>query len=179
MCDRKTTTRLVWFLSITIGGGLLIVPHGQPLFFYNPTRSAPVGIFFLSGRPETATVGSFVVFPIPQSATAYVRSRSKAGRVDSRWYLIKPVIAKSSDHICVRRDRVYVNAQLLDEVIKHDSLGNPVPSWAGCRTLLVGEVFVYSPAKGSFDSRIYGPVQLSTVVGVYRPLFVWDDQENH
>ena len=59
-------------------------------------------------------------------------------------------------------------------VLRADRLGRPLPSWRQCRRLRPGELFLLSRTNpASFDSRYFGPVSASAVIGVARP--VWLD----
>ncbi|MCB1996530.1 MAG: S26 family signal peptidase, partial [Rhodoferax sp.] len=52
-------------------------------------------------------------------------------------------------------------------------LGRPLPSWAQCRQLSPGELFLFSvTTPASFDSRYFGPVSASAVIGVAHPVWL-------
>ena len=59
-------------------------------------------------------------------------------------------------------------------VLSADRWGRPLPSWQQCHRLRPGELFLLSVTNpASFDSRYFGPVSASAVIGVARP--VWLD----
>ncbi|MOA39652.1 Peptidase S26 [compost metagenome] len=52
-----------------------------------------------------------------------------------------------------------------------DHLGRPLSSWQPCRRLADGELFLLSTTQpASFDSRYFGPLQASAVLGTAQPI---------
>lgn len=48
-----------------------------------------------------------------------------------------------------------------------DGRGEPLPVWRGCRALGPAELFLLGDSPDSFDSRAFGPVDRSSVIGVF------------
>jgi type IV secretory pathway protease TraF len=46
-----------------------------------------------------------------------------------------------------------------------------IPVWTGCKVLEADEVVGYGQSASSYDSRYFGPVQTSRLLGVYRPIW--------
>ncbi len=135
----------------------------------------PVGWYIRVGDARNLTHGSLIDFPLPVAAQDYVWSRW--GEVGG-WHLLKPVAALEGDHVCTLGTKLVINGHQIAPLIDLDSEGNPVPIWRDCRTLRSGEVYVCSTRiPRSFDSRVYGPVNMPTITGVYCPLWVDDDQQ--
>ena len=58
-------------------------------------------------------------------------------------------------------------------VLPADRWGRPLPSWQQCRLLNSGELFLLSVTNpASFDSRYFGPVNASAVLGVAHPVWL-------
>ena len=58
-------------------------------------------------------------------------------------------------------------------VLPADRWGRPLPSWQQCRRLRSGELFLLSVTNpASFDSRYFGPVRATAVIGVARPVWL-------
>jgi hypothetical protein len=56
-----------------------------------------------------------------------------------------------------------------------DGRGRPLSAWQQCRRLHDGELFLLSATNpASFDSRYFGPVAVSAVIGSAQPLWTWD-----
>jgi type IV secretory pathway protease TraF len=50
-------------------------------------------------------------------------------------------------------------------------MGRPLSSWGQCRRLADDELFLLSVTNpASFDSRYFGPINASAVIGLARPL---------
>jgi type IV secretory pathway protease TraF len=69
----------------------------------------------------------------------------------------------------VRIDDVPVAA-----VMRADGRGRPLLAWQQCRRLAHGELFLMSNTHpASFDSRYFGPVRASDVIGSAQPIWTW------
>jgi type IV secretory pathway protease TraF len=57
-----------------------------------------------------------------------------------------------------------------------DSAHRPLQAWPQCRRLSDGELFLLSDTNpASFDSRYFGPIAASAVLGTARPLWTWSE----
>jgi type IV secretory pathway protease TraF len=58
--------------------------------------------------------------------------------------------------------------------MRTDSLGRPLPqALPFCDYLKPGAFFVFSNYTKSFDSRYFGPIQKSQIIGVAKPLWMF------
>ena len=56
-------------------------------------------------------------------------------------------------------------------LLSTDRMGRPLPSWQQCRPLTDGELFLLSGTNpASFDSRYFGPIEVSAVIGAAQPI---------
>lgn len=93
-------------------------------------------------------------------------------------FILKPICARSGDHVDTTGDWLHVNGQRFAPIVTHDSKGHALDVWRGNRVLNPGEFFVYSNrVPNSFDSRCFGPVRQQDIVAVREPLWVWGDVE--
>jgi type IV secretory pathway protease TraF len=67
-------------------------------------------------------------------------------------------------------DTISIDGVDVAERLEHDSTGRLLPTWRGCRTLAVGEVFLLGDTDDSFDGRYWGPTSTDLIGGVWRPL---------
>jgi type IV secretory pathway protease TraF len=68
--------------------------------------------------------------------------------------------------------RLRINGRDRAPIAVRDSCGVTLPRWTGCRRLGTSELFVFSDrVPNSFDSRYFGPIDRTSVVGVYKPVF--------
>jgi type IV secretory pathway protease TraF len=83
--------------------------------------------------------------------------------------------AVAPQHVCVLEARVWIDGAPVAAALPADRLGRPLPSWQQCRHLRPGEVFLLSVTnRASFDSRYFGPLSASAVIGVAHP--VWQEK---
>jgi type IV secretory pathway protease TraF len=78
--------------------------------------------------------------------------------------LIKPVAALAGDRVCRLDGRITINGRLAAFAQQADKSGRVLPEWAGCKTLIEGELFLLSNAEGSFDGRYFGVTPRSALI---------------
>ncbi len=153
--------------------------HMRPLprLIYNPSDSVAVGwyrvepIDYRAGSlPRPLSVGSIVLAPLPTAAAALAAQR---GYLPARIPLLKRVGAVAPQEVCIVGRRVRIDGVPVAAVLPADRMGRPLPSWQQCRQLHPGELFLLSVTNpASFDSRYFGPVRASTVMGVAHPIWL-------
>jgi conjugative transfer signal peptidase TraF len=127
----------------------------------------PVGLYWIaSAAPAT---GELAVIRLPDPLRTLAAARGYLGRTA---LLIKPVAAGMGDLVCRHGATVAINGRAVAQASTADRLGRPLPQWSGCISLAAGQVFVLSPAPDSFDSRYFGPLDRSHVVGQARRVWV-------
>lgn len=143
-----------------------------PLLMWNRTPSEPIGLYVRS--LATPAPGRLVAFPAPPSAFPYADRRlSHLHGVP----ILKEVAAEAGDVVCTSGGSLRINGQWRAPIQTRDSEGAQLPLWTGCRPLTHGEIFVFSGRiPNSFDSRYFGPVDLTTVKGVFAPLVTARDR---
>jgi type IV secretory pathway protease TraF len=142
-----------------------------PLATWNHTPSLPEGLYVRSIL-EAPAVGRIVAFPAPAVALDYARQRG--GRGDATLFL-KPLVAGPGDRVCAI-GHLAINGRRVAPVLDAWPDGVPLPRWNDCRTLEPGEWFAYAPRiQNSMDSRYYGPVRESDMIGVFRPVWAEDN----
>ena len=88
--------------------------------------------------------------------------------------IIKTVWAVEGEQICRQNQQVTASDRPPLVALSHDSLGRSLPSKDGCNVLAKGEVFLVSTdVQTSFDSRYFGPVAVSDLLGPVRYLGRW------
>jgi conjugative transfer signal peptidase TraF len=142
-----------------------------PRLIYNPSNSVPVGWYRVT-QPDALHVGAIVVTTLPPAAAALAAQRRY---LPPRVPLLKRVGAVAPQHVCVLEARVWIDGAPVAAALPADRLGRPLPSWQQCRHLRPGEVFLLSVTnRASFDSRYFGPLSASAVIGVAHP--VWQEK---
>ena len=151
--------------------------HPLPRLTYNPSDSVAVGWYRVdpldhrtSSPPRRLEVGSIVLVPLPAEAAALAAQR---GYLPTRIPLLKRVGAVAPQEVCIADGSVRINGVPSAAVLPADRWGRPLPSWEQCRHLRPGELFLLSVTNpASFDSRYFGPVSASAVIGVARPVWL-------
>lgn len=145
----------------------------------NSTGSIPKGIYIKTGEP--LAVGAYVIVCPPDlqvfkeaKARGYIGPGFCPGGYGN---LMKRVLAAKNDQVTVSTQGLTVNGQLLAHsvALKADGAGRPMPAYqANAYTLGNLEVLLMSDASPtSFDGRYFGPLNVSQVRSVIRPVFTW------
>ncbi|WP_186151765.1 S26 family signal peptidase [Burkholderia gladioli] len=148
-----------------------------PRLTYNPSDSVAVGWYRIDpldhragSLPRLLSVDSIVLVPLPTEAAALAAQR---GYLPTRVPLLKRVGAVAPQAVCVAGGIVRIDGVPSAAVLRADRMGRPLPSWSQCRRLEPGELFLLSTTNpASFDSRYFGPVAASTVIGVAHPVWL-------
>lgn len=148
-----------------------------PRVIYNPSDSVAVGWYRVepfdphtASLPRPLSVGSIVLVPLPAEAAALAAQR---GYLPVRVPLLKRVGAMAPQEVCISGGIVYIDGVPAAAALPADRLGRSLPSLQLCRHLEPGELFLLSVTNpASFDSRYFGPVSASAVIGVARPIWL-------
>lgn len=143
----------------------------RPVLVYNPSPSAPVGIYRVEAV-DRLRVGELVLVPPPARFCGLIAAR---GYLPPGVPLIKRVAALPGDHVCAARGGLRINATpVIAQTADRDSLGRPLPVWRGCRRLRRGEVFaLMAGVPNSLDSRHLGPLAAHRIIGRVTPLWTF------
>lgn len=148
-----------------------------PRLIYNTSDSVPVGWYRVqpldhrvASLPRPLSVGSIVLTWLPADAAALAAQR---GYLPSHIPLLKRVGAVAPQHVCIVAGQVRIDGVPVAAVLPADRLGRPLPSWPHCRPLTEDELFLLSVTNpASFDSRYFGPVSASALIGVAHPVWL-------
>ncbi|HHK7932060.1 S26 family signal peptidase [Serratia marcescens] len=148
-----------------------------PRLIYNPSDSVAVGWYRVQPLdPRTAllprplSVDSIVLVPLPDRAAMLAAQR---GYLPTRVPLLKRVGAVAPQHVCIVAGQVRIDGVPAAAVLPADRLGRTLPTLQLCRRLETGELFLLSVTNpASFDSRYFGPVSASAVIGVAHPVWM-------
>ena len=137
---------------------------------YNPSDSVPPG-WYRIGPPESLHVGSIVLIRLPADAAALAALR---GYLPEHIPLLKCIGAMSPQQVCIEKHIVRIDGVAVAGVHRVDGRGRPLSAWQQCRPLRDGELFLLSATNpASFDSRYFGPIAVSVVIGSAQPLWTW------
>jgi len=127
----------------------------------NVTRSMPLGLYWVR-RGSARSLGrrDLVAFPVPPSVRGLVLDRHYL--MDGA-LLLKPIAAVAGDVVCIEGDALTIGGEPAARLRSHDSEGRALPRDARCASLPSGLVYVLAPDPRSFDSRVFGPVDVHTL----------------
>lgn len=138
---------------------------------YNPSDSVPVGWYRItpaSASPLSVHVGSIVLVRLSADAAALAAQR---GYLPAHIPLLKRVGAVAPQHVCIVNRELRIDGVPVATLLPADRQGRPLSSWQQCRRLIDGELFLLSATNAaSFDSRYFGSIQASSVLGTARPI---------
>lgn len=148
-----------------------------PRLIYNPSDSVPVGWYRVDPQrhgadslPRPLSVGSVVLTTLPPDVAVLAAQR---GYLPTRVPLLKRVGAVAPQHVCILGGQVRIDGVPVAVALPADRLGRSLPTLQLCRRLEPGELFLLSVTNpASFDSRYFGPVSASTVIGVAHPVWL-------
>lgn len=174
----RTRTRIRIVLAVLSVCGLtalawasFVTPSAH--IVYNPSNSVPVGwyrIESVGSLQKLLRVGSIVLARLPADAGALAAQR---GYLPSRIPLLKRIGAIAPQHVCIVNSVVRIDGVSVATMLHADGLGRPLSSWQQCRPLVEGELFLLSNTNpASFDSRYFGPIAASAVIGMAQPIYL-------
>lgn len=154
-----------------LGLGLLgfsIVFNPTPKLVWNASASAPIGLYRV--RRAVIQRGDLVLVRTPNAVAKFAAER---GYLPMGVPLIKRVAAVAGDHVCATNGTISVNGNVVAHQLQVDNAGRSLMRWQGCETIKSGALFLLMvEAKTSFDSRYFGPVSKSCVIGKLAPLWI-------
>ena len=138
---------------------------------YNPSDSVPVGWYRIESAaslPRPLSVGSIVLARLPGDVAALAAQR---GYLPAHIPLLKRVGALAPQHVCIVGGVVQIDGVPAAAVLPTDRMGRLLPSWPQCRRLHPSELFLLNTTNpASFDSRYFGPISASAVIGMAQPI---------
>lgn len=144
----------------------------------NLTRSYPLGLWRIEPLDGPPAVGDLVFICPPDSAAfRMARERGYLGRgLCPGWFspLIKTVAAAEGQTIAIGTG-VEIDGRWLphSDVQPTDAAGRALTAFSG-GPVSPGSLFLHSDFAGSYDSRYFGPIPASGVLGRAHPLLTFE-----
>jgi conjugative transfer signal peptidase TraF len=166
--SRRRTLLMTFLGVIAASVGSFVKPSYQVR--YNTSRSAPLGWYVIVPEREVP-VGAFVLARLPVAAAVFADQRGYLPRTVP---ILKRVAASHGQRICAKGDGIIVDGVFTARALAHDSAGRSLEHWTGCQRLAEDELFLLNvDSAASFDSRYFGPIRSSAVIGKAIPLWTW------
>ncbi|EKF57661.1 putative conjugal transfer protein TraF [Agrobacterium albertimagni AOL15] len=167
-------TRFAWVVVTcfsalsTVASAFIEMPKK---LMWNVSASAPIGLYRVV-PVDRIEVTDLAVVMLPDELARFL---------DERRYLpmdlplLKRVLALGGTEVCRSGPDIIAYGMRYGQALERDTQGRPLPVWQGCRHVDEGEAFFMNwDAPDSFDSRYFGPLPLTTVVGRAIPLWTAD-----
>lgn len=144
-----------------------IVNPPLPRLLWNASASAPIGLYLITPGAQLE-VGDMVAARAPDGARQLAAAR---GYLPSGVPLVKRIAAVAGSRVCAKQARITVDGRPVAHRNKYDAEGRLVPWWTGCRVLRPRQALLINRAPGSFDSRYFGPVDDTAILG--KAVLLW------
>ena len=168
--------RTLLLACMGLGLAALCAPAVVPMpvrIVYNASASVARGWYRVCRIDSAASlrVDRGVLARLPADVATFAAQR---GYLPDGVPILKRIGALSPQSVCVRGQVVRIDGVVVANARAHDGVHRPLPAWAPCRSLAEGELFLLSDTNpASFDSRYFGPISASAVLGVAQPLWTW------
>ncbi|MGI2036135.1 conjugative transfer signal peptidase TraF [Rhizobium panacihumi] len=158
---------LAAFLVMGFGAGIRV----------NTTPSEPLGLWRIVPVNRPVEIGDLVFVCMPDTAErvegksrGYLRRGLCSGGTGP---LIKHVVAVAGQEVEIASS-VSIDGAVLgnSRLVERDGRGRPLRPHSG-GTVPLGQVFIHSPFPGSWDSRYFGPVPVSGILGLAREVLTY------
>lgn len=143
-------------------------PRSAPRIVWNDSASAPIGLW--RAHPGTSPrIGDTVLAETPVTVRRLAAERHY---IPLTVPLIKRVVAGPGDTVCASGFRISIDGRSVATRMRTDPQERPLPWWTGCERLSAGRFFLLNAPPNSFDSRYFGPVGRSAILGTVTPLWL-------
>jgi conjugative transfer signal peptidase TraF len=144
----------------------------EPLFIWNVSASAPIGLYAVS-QIDKLIVTDLVVAQPPDPLGDWLAAH---GYLPRNIPLIKRVAGLPGQKICRDGLIVSIDGIAMAETREKDHAGRPLPIWRGCFVLRPGEVFLLNwEEPASLDGRYFGAFLIDRLIGHAMPLWMAED----
>ena len=164
---RATTLSLAGVMSA------LMLTSPRPMFVWNMSASAPVGLYALNTPGQLRHDDLIAILPTESQADFL----SQRGFLGQGALLLKHIAALTGQLVCRKDNHILIDGRIVATTRRHDHLGRDLPQWRGCRRLTSSEIFLLNAAPDSLDSRYFGPLHTRSVIGRATPL--WTDENRN
>jgi len=139
-----------------------------PLLIWNASASAPIG-FWQIHPGVRVSLGDMALVRTPATVRSLAAARDY---IPTDVLLLKRIAAMDGETVCGSGSRILIDGRLAAIRLATDLNHRPLPWWHGCRRLDNGQYLLLNAAPDSFDSRYFGPVDRSAVIGTATPLLL-------
>ena len=134
---------------------------------FNASASMPRGAWRITAlAPDPIRPGQILAVHAPPNAHAL-------GCVREGQLLLKEVVAVGGERVCLSGGQIHTPRGAYGKAAPKTA---PALAWEGCKTLPEDTLFLATPHERSCDSRYFGWVSRSSVVGIATPILTIDGE---
>lgn len=160
--------------AFTVSFAVIAITDPLPRVLWNASASAPLGLYRIEPNRDPPR-GALVAIAPPERLGRWMAERGYLGR---NVPLLKHIAATAGQRVCRIGVAVSVDMRPVAVALTQDRIGRPLPVWQGCRTLGAGELLLLNlDHPDSLDSRYFGPLRASAVLGRAIPILTRDDPD--
>jgi conjugative transfer signal peptidase TraF len=142
-----------------------------PRYVWNASASVPVGLYRVEAA-ETIDVGDLAIVIPPEPLADFLGAR---GYLPKGVPMLKRVLALSGTAVCRQGSDIIAYGMTYGRARERDSYGRSLPTWQGCRAVPDDQAFLMNwDSADSFDSRYFGPLPVTWIVGRAVPAWTFD-----
>ncbi|MCC6887288.1 MAG: S26 family signal peptidase [Hyphomicrobiales bacterium] len=144
-----------------------------PLLIWNASESVPIGLYCVQPNGRLFVTTLVVAIP-PEPLASFLADGDYLPRGVP---LLKRILALPGQFVCRNELLISVDGIEIGAARERDSRGRTLPVWQGCRVIGDGEVFLMNwNEPASLDSRYFGPIPSSAIVGRAEPLWTFEER---
>jgi conjugative transfer signal peptidase TraF len=140
---------------------------------FNYTSSMPIG-FYLIKSNSSLNIERYVVVKLPDDILLYGYKRGYLLTDNTK--VIKQIIAKPGDNVILTNEEIIVNGvAFYAPTHKYDSLNRSLHIYPRGKYFNTDRYWLYGSGnkKESWDSRYYGPIEKSHIIGLAIPFLIF------
>lgn len=166
--------RCITILTTLVSVALVVSTIGEatPRYIWNASASVPIGLYRIEPVHSLAVTELVAVRP-PDLLGVFLDLN---GYLPAGIPMLKRVLALPGQNVCRVGLTITVDGIDVGQARERDHRNRPLPIWQGCRILGQDQLFLMNwQSEDSLDSRYFGPLPASAVIGQAIPL--WTEEE--
>ena len=152
--------------------GVASIASFAPKLIWNASASTPIGLYAISAS-DGLEATDLVAVAAPEPIATFL---ADGGYLPRGVPLLKRVAGLPGQRVCRTGNTITVDDRAIGDALDRDRRGRDLPIWQGCRVVADGELFLMNwQVRDSLDGRYFGPLPVSSVLGVAIPLYTDED----
>lgn len=163
------TTKWTLIALALVGVSSLSLPK---IIIWNASASMDEGLYFVMPSSHVRR-GHIAAYQPPPMLAAWMAGR---GYLPEGLPLLKRVDSKPGNRYCRSGNIISYRAEPVAIAQNRDRFGRDLPVWQGCRVIGEDEIFLLASSGSSLDSRYFGPLPASGLLGRAHPIWTYESE---